>query len=184
MDVMKFKKTKVAGAWIIEPKVFEDERGSFCETWNSGDFSDILGIHHDFVQMNQSKSKKDVLRGLHYQIEFPQAKLVWVASGSVLDVFVDLREKSPTFCQSDSYLLTGNSLVYIPEGCAHGFYVRSEEATFNYLVSDFRYPEHEKTLMWNDPFLNIDWSGSKLPVYPILSEKDNNGLSFADCDKY
>ena len=181
---MKFKKTKIEGAWVIEPKIFEDERGSFCETWNSGDFSDLLGIHHDFVQMNQSKSKLNVLRGLHYQIEFPQAKLVWVTRGTVLDVFVDLRKDSPTFGQWDSYLLKDGSLVYIPEGCAHGFYVRSDEATFNYLVSDFRYTEHERTLLWNDPDLNINWSGSKLPFYPILSEKDKQGKTFKDCEKY
>ena len=100
---MKFTKTKVEGAWIIEPKVFEDERGSFCEKWNSGDFSDLLGIHHDFVQMNQSRSKENVLRGLHYQYINPQAKLVWVNSGIILDVFVDLRKNSPTFGKWDSY---------------------------------------------------------------------------------
>jgi dTDP-4-dehydrorhamnose 3,5-epimerase len=135
---------------------------------------------HDFVQMNQSKSKQNVLRGLHYQIEFPQAKLVWVTSGIVLDVFVDLRKDSPTFGQWDSYALNDNSLVYIPAGCAHGFYVKSDKATFNYLVSDFRYPEYERTLLWNDPDLNIDWSDGNLPVYPILSDKDKQGHYFKD----
>jgi len=185
---MKFTKTKVEGAWIIEPKVFEDERGSFCERWNSGDFSDLLGIHHEFVQMNQSISNENVLRGLHYQKEFPQAKLVWVNNGIILDVFVDLRKDSPTFGQWDSYqfdVTNRRNLLYVPAGCAHGFMVKSMQGSFNYLVSDFRYPEHERTLMWNDPFLNIDWGGhDRLPVYPILSDKDKNGLSFAECDKY
>lgn len=179
---MKFTKTKVEGAWIIEPKVFEDERGSFCEKWNSGDFSDLLGIHHDFVQMNQSRSKENVLRGLHYQYINPQAKLVWVNSGIILDVFVDLRKNSPTFGKWDSYqfdVLNRNNLLYIPAGFAHGFLVKSREASFNYLVSDFRYPEYERTLMWNDPDLNIDWG----VVDPILSDKDKQGHLFKDYDK-
>ena len=176
---MKFTKTKVDGAWIIDPKVFEDERGSFCEKWNSGDYSDLLGIHHDFVQMNQSISNQNVLRGLHYQSEHPQAKLVWVTEGSVLDVFVDLRKDSPTFGQWDSYTLIDNTLIYVPTGCAHGFYVKSKKATFNYLVSDFRYPEYERTLMWDDPDLNINWGVH----YPKLSDKDKQGHLFKDYDK-
>jgi len=177
---MIFKKTKVEGAWVIEPKVFEDDRGSFSETWNLQDFSTVLGVDTKFVQMNRSVSNRNVLRGLHYQSEHPQAKLVWVSSGSVLDVFVDLRKDSPTFGQWDSQPLTGNTLIYIPEGCAHGFYTKSDTAVFQYLVSDFRYPEYEKTLMWNDPDLSIDWRGSRLPFYPILSNKDEQGHSFAN----
>jgi len=175
---MIFTKTKVEGAWIIEPKVFEDGRGSFSETWNLEDFSDLIGVDTKFVQMNRSVSKLNVLRGLHYQSEHPQAKLVWVSSGTVLDVFVDLRKDSPTFGQWDSQTLAGNTLIYIPEGCAHGFYTRSERAVFQYLVSDFRFPEYERTLMWNDPDLSIDWGSSKQPVYPILSEKDKHGHYF------
>ena len=159
---MTFKETKIKGAWIIEPKVYEDNRGSFCETWNYQDFTDLIGVDTKFVQMNQSKSRLNVLRGLHYQSEHAQAKLVWVGSGFVLDVFVDLRKDSETYGQWDSYVLKDNTLIYIPEGCAHGFYTRSDNAQFNYLVSDYRYPEYEKTLMWNDPDLNINWGTSYL----------------------
>jgi dTDP-4-dehydrorhamnose 3,5-epimerase len=173
---MTFKETKVKGAYIIEPKVYEDDRGSFCETWNLKDFTDLIGVNTKFVQMNQSSSKMNVLRGLHYQSEHPQAKLVWVGAGIVMDVFVDLRKDSETYGQWDSHVLMGNSLIYISEGCAHGFYTRSDTAQFNYLVSDYRYPEYERTLMWNDPDLNIEWRSS----YPILSEKDKQGHLFKD----
>lgn len=176
---MKFTKTKIEDAWIIEPKVFEDERGSFCEKWNSGDFEEVLGVSTRFVQMNQSRSKENVLRGLHYQCIHPQAKLVWVNSGIILDVFVDLRKNSPTFGKWDSYqfdVLNRNNLLYIPAGCAHGFLVKSREASFNYLVDDFRFPEYERTLMWNDPDLNIQWGITD----PILSEKDKQGHLLKD----
>lgn len=186
---MKFTKTKIEGAWIIEPKVFEDDRGSFSEMWNSNDFSELLGIHHDFVQMNKSKSNENVLRGLHYQIEHPQAKLVWVNSGIILDVFVDLRKNSPTFGMWDSYkfdVLNRGTLLYIPAGCAHGFMVKSIEGGFNYLVSDYRYPEYERTLMWNDPDLKIDWQLGQFGIgdrVPILSDKDKNGHLFKDYEE-
>jgi dTDP-4-dehydrorhamnose 3,5-epimerase len=173
---MTLIESKLKGAWIIKPKTFADDRGSFCEKWNSGDFIEKMGVATRFVQMNQSVSKKNVLRGLHYQYIYPQAKLVWVSSGSVLDVFVDLRKNSPTFGQWDSYELTGNDLIYIPEDFAHGFVVTSEEATFSYLVSDFRFPQYERTLMWNDPDLNINWGVTD----PILSEKDKQGHLLKD----
>jgi dTDP-4-dehydrorhamnose 3,5-epimerase len=176
---MTLKETKVKGAWIIEPDIFCDKRGSFCETWNTKVFKEQIGVDTKFVQMNQSKSVQNVLRGLHYQSEHPQAKLVSVGSGIVLDVFVDLRKDSETYGQWDSHLLTGDTLVYVPEGCAHGFYVRSENATFNYLVSDYRYLEFERTLMWNDPDLNIIWNTS----HPIVSDKDKLGHTFKDYDK-
>jgi len=175
---MTFRETKVKGAWIIEPKLFSDNRGSFCETWNLEDYTDLIGVDTKFVQMNQSTSKQNVLRGLHYQSEHPQAKLVWVGSGIVLDVFVDLRRDSETYGQWDACTLSNNTLIYIPEGCAHGFHVKTERAQFNYLVSDYRYPEFERTLMWNDPDLNIDWNTD----YPILSEKDQKGHLFKDLD--
>jgi dTDP-4-dehydrorhamnose 3,5-epimerase len=181
---MKFTKTKIEGAWIIEPKVFEDERGSFCEKWNYNDFSDLIGVDHGFAQMNQSKSKENVLRGLHYQSEHPQAKLVWTTTGIILDVFVDLRKDSPTYGKWDSYrfgIKNRNHLLYVPAGCAHGFMVQSSEGHFNYLVSDYRYPEYERTLMWNDPYLNIDWNlqkPNKTIRVPILSDKDKQGHYF------
>ena len=179
---MKFINTKIDGAYIIEPTVYEDERGSFCERFNMGVFNESLGIAARFVQMNQSVSNENVLRGLHYQYIYPQAKLVWVNNGIILDVFVDLRENSPTFGQWDSYqfdVLNRKNLLYIPQGLAHGFLVKSREASFNYLVDDFRFPEYERTLMWNDPDLNIDWGITN----PIISEKDRNGLSFKECIK-
>lgn len=169
--------TKVKGAYIIKPKVYEDERGSFCETWNQKEFNKIAGVDTKFIQMNKSISKQNVLRGLHYQIENAQTKLVWVGSGIVLDVFVDLRKDSETYGQWDSATLTNDgSLVYIPKGCAHGFHVKTESATFQYLVDDYRYPEYERTLMWNDPDLSINWNTN----YPILSEKDKQGHLFKD----
>jgi dTDP-4-dehydrorhamnose 3,5-epimerase len=173
---MIFKKTRVEGAWVIEPKVFKDERGFFSETWNQRDFKELVGIDHNFVQMNHSRSKKDVLRGLHYQIEHPQAKLIWVTKGEVRDAFVDLRKDSPTFGQWDVVNVSGQTRVYVPAGCAHGFVVLSEEADFHYLVSDYRYPEHERSLKWNDPDLNIDWR----IFWPIISEKDEKGHYFKD----
>jgi dTDP-4-dehydrorhamnose 3,5-epimerase len=173
---MKFRKTKVEGAWVIEPKVFRDNRGFFYEAWNQEDYKDLIGIDTKFVQMNHSKSKMDVLRGLHYQSEHPQAKLVWVTYGYVLDVFVDLRKDSPTFGKWDSVVLGGETRLFVPEGCAHGFVVKSREADFHYLVSDYRYPEYERTLMWNDPDLNIEWD----TINPILSEKDKQGHYFKD----
>jgi dTDP-4-dehydrorhamnose 3,5-epimerase len=177
---MKFEETNIKGAYVIHPEVYSDERGTFCETWNLAKFSKEVNIPTKFVQMNTSRSKQNVLRGLHYQIHNPQAKLVWVGSGRVLDVFVDLRKNSETFGRWDSRVLLENTLIYIPEGCAHGFHVRSENATFHYLVSDFRYPEFERTLIWNDPDLNIDWNVN----YPILSDKDKLGQTFKDCEKY
>jgi dTDP-4-dehydrorhamnose 3,5-epimerase len=173
---MKFIETKIEGAWIIEPKVFRDERGSFSVTWNQGDFKTGIQTDTRFVQMNHSKSKHNVLRGLHYQCSNPQAKLVWVTSGYVLDVFVDLRKGSPTFGKWDSVVLGGNTRAFIPAGCAHGFIVKSHEADFHYLVDDYRFPEYERTLMWNDPDLGIEWDTED----PILSEKDKQGHLFKD----
>lgn len=174
---MKFTKTKIKEAWIIEPKVFRDYRGFFSETWNQNDFSELIGIDTKFVQMNHSKSKINVLRGLHYQCNNPQAKLVWCTSGYVLDVFVDLRKDSSTFGKWDSVVIGGQTRLYVPKGCAHGFLVKSPEADFHYLVDEYRFPEYERTLMWNDPDLNIDWD---VVDQPILSDKDKQGHSFKD----
>ena len=173
---MRATKTKVEGAWVIEPKVFRDDRGFFSETWNQGEFETQLGIPTRFVQMNHSRSKSNVLRGLHYQAEHPQAKLVWVTYGYVLDVFVDLRKQSPTFGQWDSVVLGGQTRLYVPQGCAHGFIVKSYEADFHYLVDDYRFPQYERTLAWNDPDLNIDWGTTN----PILSDKDKQGHLFKE----
>jgi len=175
---MKFTKTKVEGAWIIEPKIFEDERGFFYEAWNHEDYKSLLGIDHNFIQMNVSVSNYNVLRGLHYQIEpHAQAKLVWVTAGIALDVFVDLRKDSPTYGQWDKVQLSPNGKrVYIPKGCAHGFLSKWKGTVFNYLVSDEWEPKAERTLLWNDPDLNISWEVTD----PALSEKDKQGHLFKD----
>jgi dTDP-4-dehydrorhamnose 3,5-epimerase len=175
---MIFKETKIKGAWVIEPKVFEDERGDFYEAWNQEDYKDLLGIDHSFIQMNVSVSHENVLRGLHYQVEpHAQAKLVWVTSGIALDVFVDLRKDSPTYGQWDKVQLSPNGKrLYVPKGCAHGFVSKWKDTVFNYLVSDEWEPEAERTLLWNDPDLNIQWGVDN----PILSEKDKQGHYFKD----
>ena len=173
---MKFTKTKVEGAYVIEPKVFRDERGFFSETWNQEEFANKISTATRFVQMNHSKSKYNVLRGLHYQYINAQAKLVWCTNGYVLDVFVDLRKESSTFGKWDAIVLGGQTRIYIPGGCAHGFLVKSPEADFHYLVDDYRFPKYERTLMWNDPDLGIDWDVTD----PILSEKDKQGHSFKE----
>lgn len=175
---MIFKQTKIKGAWVIEPKVFEDERGLFYEAWNHEDYKSLLGIEHNFIQMNVSVSNYNVLRGLHYQVEpYSQAKLVWVTSGIALDVFVDLRKDSPTYGQWDKVQLSPNGKrIYIPKGCAHGVLSKWKGTVFNYLISDEWVPEAERTLMWNDPDLDIQWE----VVDPTLSEKDERGHYFKD----
>jgi dTDP-4-dehydrorhamnose 3,5-epimerase len=175
---MTFIETKVKGAWIIEPNVYEDDRGSFCETWNEFDFKTVLGIDHNFVQMNVSVSHENVLRGLHYQIEpYAQAKLVWVSNGIALDVFVDLRKDSPTYGQWDKVQLSSNGKrLYIPKGCAHGFVSKWKDTAFNYLVSDDWEPDAERTLIWNDLDLAIDWEIKD----PFLSEKDKKGHTWKE----
>ena len=167
----------------IRPKVFGDERGFFMETWNQQAFADA-GINVKFVQDNHSLSKRGTLRGLHYQIQHPQGKLVRTTRGSVFDVAVDMRRHSPTFGQWAACLLSAEkkNLFWVPPGFAHGFYVLSEEAEFQYKCTDFYYPEHDRTLMWNDQTVGIDW-----PLVhqqpPLLSAKDQQGqtLNNADC---
>ncbi|MDE5729464.1 MAG: dTDP-4-dehydrorhamnose 3,5-epimerase [Clostridia bacterium] len=167
---MIFTKTEIEGVYIIEPKVFGDNRGYFMETYNENEFKS-KGLNYTFVQDNQSKSKKGVLRGLHFQKIHPQAKLVRVLEGEVLDVAVDLRKGSPSYGKYVSVILSeeNKKMFLIPRGFAHGFVVLSETATFTYKCDDFYHPEEEGGILWNDPSLNIDW------IYegePILSEKD------------
>ena len=173
---MILRESKIKGAWVIEPKVYEDSRGSFYEAWNEFDYKTVMGIDHNFIQMNVSVSHENVLRGLHYQVEpHAQAKLVWVTSGIALDVFVDLRKDSPTYGQWDKAQLSPNGKrLYVPKGCAHGFVSKWKGTVFNYLVSDAWEPKAERTLLWNDPDLNIEWE----VVDPILSEKDKQGHYF------
>jgi dTDP-4-dehydrorhamnose 3,5-epimerase len=178
---MKVHQTPISGALILEPRVFEDERGFFLESYSERTFAEI-GIQEKFVQDNHSCSKRGVLRGLHYQVQKPQGKLVRVVSGEVLDVFLDLRRSSPTFGRWHSIKLSGeNQLVaWIPVGFAHGFYVLSDNAHFLYKSTEFYYPELERTILWNDPDLGIEWGADK----PLLSAKDERGTRFRDAEVF
>jgi dTDP-4-dehydrorhamnose 3,5-epimerase len=156
---------------ILEPKIFGDVRGFFFESFNARDFEKAIGISVEFVQDNHSKSAKGVLRGLHYQIQHPQGKLVRVVSGEVFDVAVDMRSSSPSFGQWTGLHLSSENhrQLWIPPGFAHGFMVVSDYAEFLYKTTDYWYPEHERSLSWNDPTLNITWPNQ---IKPLLSAKD------------
>lgn len=172
MGKFNFLKTEIDGVFIIEPTVFGDDRGYFMETYQYNDFKEA-GIDVTFVQDNQSKSKKGVLRGLHFQKQFPQSKLVRVISGEVYDVAVDLRPGSKTYGKYVGVVLSAENKrqFFIPKGFAHGFLVLSDEAEFVYKVDDFYHPNDEGGLMWNDPEINIAWPITADDVI-ILSEKD------------
>lgn len=161
--------TSLPGVWELQPKVFRDARGFFLETYHQQKFAD-LGIHDSFVQDNQSRSAKGTLRGLHYQLRHPQAKLCRVVDGEVLDVAVDIRIGSPTFGKWTSVLLSAErqNLIFIPRGFAHGFAVLSDSAQFLYKCSDFYDPGGEYGIIWNDPDLAISWGVAS----PLVSEKD------------
>lgn len=169
-----FIKTSIEGVYIIEPKIFGDNRGYFMESYNEKEFIQA-GLHLNFVQDNESKSKKGVLRGLHFQVKHPQGKLVRVTKGSVFDVAVDLRRGSPTFGKWEGIILSeeNKKQFYIPEGFAHGFLVLSDEAIFNYKCTDFYFPEYDRGLLWNDLSVGIRWP-IHLVEEVILSEKDKN----------
>ncbi len=179
---MKATPTTIPDVLIIEPKVFGDERGFFYESWNKRALLS-LGIEVDFVQDNHSKSQRDVLRGLHYQLQHPQGKLVRVIAGEVYDVVVDLRRSSSTFGKWVAFTLSAENkrMAWIPPGFAHGFCVTSESAEFLYKATDYWHPEDEHTLLWNDPRLAIDWP---LQGAPNLIAKDTIGKPFAACQTY
>ena len=179
MGQNKVTRLDIEGLCIIEPAVHGDERGYFMETYNQKDMHEA-GLDMVFVQDNQSMSKKGVLRGLHFQKQFPQGKLVRVISGAVFDVAVDLRKNSKTFGKWYGVELTAENKkqFYIPEGFAHGFLVRSETAEFCYKVTDFYHPGDEGGIMWNDPEIGIDW-GDVTDV--ILSEKDKCHPKLSEC---
>ena len=181
---MKITETKIPDLKLIDPKVYGDERGFFMETWNEKTFKDA-GINATFVQDNHSRSVKHTLRGLHYQIKQPQGKLVRVTRGEVFDVAVDLRSNSPTFgLWVGEYLSEENNrMLWVPPGFAHGFYVVSEIADFQYKCTELYAPQFERALIWNDKELNIEWPLSKANS-PIISEKDRCGVAFTECDKY
>jgi len=163
--------TALPGVLILEPKVFGDARGFFFESFNQRDFAKATGLEVQFVQDNHSRSVKGVLRGLHYQIEHPQGKLVRVTQGEVFDVVVDLRRSSPHFGKWDGVVLSADNRrqLWIPPGFAHGFLVTSDSAEFLYKTTDYWYPEHERSLLWNDPTVKVQW-----PVQgaPQLAAKD------------
>ncbi|RTL57735.1 MAG: dTDP-4-dehydrorhamnose 3,5-epimerase [Rhodocyclaceae bacterium] len=180
--MMKRIATAIPDIVILEPRVFGDERGFFYESWNKRALSE-LGIDADFVQDNHSKSARNVLRGLHYQIEHAQGKLVRVIAGEVFDVAVDLRRASPTFKQWVGFTLSAENrhIAWIPPGFAHGFCVTSDSAEFLYKTTDYWSPQHERTIAWNDPDLAIDW-----PLFeaPILAAKDQQGIRLRDADYF
>ena len=181
---MTIEPTPLAGVVVIRPKVFGDDRGFFFESWNRKQCQDA-GIPTDFVQDNHSRSRQGILRGLHYQTEQPQGKLVRVAAGEVFDVAVDLRNDSPTCGQWFGCMLSAENKaqLWVPPGFAHGFYVLSPYADFLYKCSDYYHPESEVTLAWNDPTVAIDWplvNGQP----PELSAKDDAGLGWAQARKF
>ncbi|EGW22950.1 dTDP-4-dehydrorhamnose 3,5-epimerase [Methylobacter tundripaludum] len=180
---MKVITTAIPDVLIIEPNVFGDERGFFFESFNRRRFAELTGCDVDFVQDNHSRSVKNVLRGLHYQIRQPQGKLVRVVQGAVFDVAVDIRRSSPSFGQSVGLELSAENkrMLWIPEGFAHGFVVISETAEFLYKTTDYWAPEFERSIAWNDPAIGIQWP---LQGEPALSVKDQQATSLAEAEHF
>ncbi len=181
---MKVVPTAIPDVLVLEPRGFGDARGFFMERYNRRAFREATGVDVEFVQDNHSKSARNVLRGLHYQVRQPQGKLVRVVSGEVYDVAVDIRRGSPTFGKWAGFTLSAESkrMAWIPPGFAHGFLVISESAEFLYKTTEYYAPEHERTLLWNDPALGIDWP---LEGEPLLATKDRSGkllLEAETCD--
>ena len=175
--------TNIPEVLLLEPQVFGDARGFFFESFNQRDFADKTGVELAFVQDNHSKSAQGVLRGLHYQIQHPQGKLVRVVQGQVFDVAVDLRESSATFGQWVGVYLDAqkHQQLWVPPGFAHGFVVLSETAEFLYKTTDYWYPEHERSLRWDDPTLGIDWP---MKGQPVLAAKDAAAQLWAAAEKF
>lgn len=182
MDAFKKIPTSLPDVFVLEPRVFGDERGFFLESYNEQAMREF-GIDEGFVQDNHSCSSRNVLRGLHYQVKQTQGKLVRVVEGEILDVAVDLRRSSPTFGRWEAVRLSGENkrMLWIPRGFAHGFRVISEKAHVLYKATDYYAPEHERTLVWNDPELKIDWG---LDSEPIISAKDQRGVNLANAETF
>jgi dTDP-4-dehydrorhamnose 3,5-epimerase len=182
MDLLRKIPTSLPGVFILEPRVFGDERGFFFESYNQQTMAD-LGITERFVQDNHSCSSRNVLRGLHYQVKHPQGKLVRVADGEILDVAVDMRRSAESFGRWEAVRLSGENkrMLWIPAGFAHGFRVLSEKAHVLYKATDFYAPQDERTLAWNDPHLKINW---ELNGEPIISAKDQRGVAFRAAESY
>ncbi|MCL5049107.1 MAG: dTDP-4-dehydrorhamnose 3,5-epimerase [Firmicutes bacterium] len=190
---MKIIETQIKDVLILEPRVFEDERGFFMESYNQQAFNQAVGRRVEFVQDNHSKSAYGVLRGLHYQIQQAQGKLVRVLHGEVFDVAVDVRESSPTFGDWVGMTLSADNKrqLWVPEGFAHGFLVLSESAEILYKATDFYAPEHERSIRWDDPSIAIDWPTlqrgqllTPIKAAPTLSAKDAKAVNFADADYF
>ncbi len=176
--------TSIPDLFILEPKVFGDARGFFYESFNAKRFAELTGVTAPFVQDNHSRSARHVLRGLHYQIQQAQGKLVRAPVGEVLDVVVDIRKSSPTFGQSEAVLLSAENkrMLWIPAGFAHGFVVLSEVAEFLYKTTDFYAPEYERSILWNDPALHIDWQLNG--ATPLLAAKDQAAKLLKDAEVF
>ena len=183
---MKCSPSDIADVLLLEPAVFEDARGLFFESFNAKAFREATGVTADFVQDNHSKSARGVLRGLHYQIQQPQGKLVRVVSGEVFDVAVDLRRSSPTFGRWVGTHLSGDNKrqFWVPAGFGHGFIVLSDTAEFLYKTTDYYSPAHERAIVWNDPDLGIDWPMPEGLSEPLLSDKDRKAVRFRDAELF
>ncbi|MDH4570333.1 dTDP-4-dehydrorhamnose 3,5-epimerase [Pseudomonas sp. BN414] len=180
---MKIVETQLTDVVVLEPRVFGDDRGFFFESFNARTFAEATGVTRDFVQDNHSRSQRGVLRGLHYQLQQPQGKLVRVTAGEVFDVVVDLRRSSPSFGKWAGIVLSAENKrqLWVPEGFAHGFVVLSDYAEFLYKTTNYYAPEHERCIRWDDPDLAIDWP---LTEAPQLSAKDKAGVNFKDADLF
>jgi dTDP-4-dehydrorhamnose 3,5-epimerase len=180
---MRVTRTEIAEVLILEPRIFADARGFFLESYNRRAFREATGLDVEFVQDNHSRSSKNVLRGLHYQIQCPQGKLVRVTAGEIWDVAVDLRQGSATFGKWVAFPLDAGSArcAWIPAGFAHGFLVLSGAAEVQYKTTDYYAPEHERTLLWNDPALGIPWP---LSGDPVMTEKDRKGVPLASAERF
>ncbi len=180
---MRAQRLRIPELVLLEPEVFGDRRGFFFESFNQREFARLTGIEAVFVQDNHSRSAKGVLRGLHYQIRQPQGKLVRVINGEIFDVAVDLRRSAPSFGQwVGVYLSAGNKkMLWVPPGFAHGFYVCSDAAEVLYKTTDYYAPQHERSLLWNDPEIGIDWPQA---AAPLLSAKDQAAVRFRDAETF
>ena len=184
---MKAERSSITDVLVLEPRVFGDARGFFYESYNRKTFARAIGSDIEFVQDNHSRSSKNVLRGLHYQLRQPQGKLVRVIAGEIWDVAVDLRRASPSFGRWTGLRLdaVAKRMLWIPAGFAHGFLVLSETAEVQYKATDYYAPEHERTLLWNDPALGIDWPALDTPTgNPVMAEKDRKGVPIASAETY
>jgi dTDP-4-dehydrorhamnose 3,5-epimerase len=183
VNLMKAVPTPLPDVLVFEPRVFGDERGFLLVSWSAGDFCDVVGGDVTFVQDNHSRSRRGVLRGLHYQVRQPQGKLVRVVTGRVFDVAVDVRKSSPAFGRWVGVELSADNhrMLWVPAGFAHGFLVLSDSADFLYKTTDYYAPEHERTVAWNDPTIGITWP---LETEPVLSAKDKVGMELSKAEVF